>query len=172
MPVVGKNCTVLCETGRTVDINVYLPDYPVRQVPVVDAAIRYDDPYDGVIRYFIIRNALHVPSMDNNLIPPFVMREAGIAVNDTPKIHVLDPGVDDHSLYFAEFKYRIPLSLHGIFSYFPSSKPSIAELNDSEEVNIYVLTPDQWNPHDTTFSLNEEAMLDWDGEMIPHHERK
>ena len=35
-----------------------------------------------------------------------------------------------------------------------------------------MLTPDQWNPHDTTFSLNEEAMLDWEGEMIPHHERR
>ena len=98
MPVVGKYCTILTETGRTVDVSAYSPDYPVHELPVVDAAIRYDDPYDGGIHYFIIRNALHVPSMKNNLIPPFIMREAGIAVNDTPKIHLWDPGVENHSL--------------------------------------------------------------------------
>ena len=70
MPVVGRNCTILSETGRTVDVSSYSHDYPVQELPVVDVAIRYDDPYDGGIRYFIIRNALHIPSMQNNLIPP------------------------------------------------------------------------------------------------------
>ena len=29
----------------------------------------------------MMRNALYVPSMPHNLIPPFIMREAGIVVN-------------------------------------------------------------------------------------------
>jgi hypothetical protein len=36
----------------------------------------------------IVRNALHVPSMQHNLIPPFIMREAGLVVNDVPKMQV------------------------------------------------------------------------------------
>ena len=70
------------------------------------------------------------------------MREAGLVVNDTPKIHVADPGVDNHSIYFLELKYRIPLSLSGIFSYFLSSKPTLSDLNNAEEEFLLVLTPD------------------------------
>ena len=59
----------------------------------------------------VIQNTLHVPSMSNNLIPPFILLEAGITVNDTPNIQLADPTIDDHSLYFAETDFRIPLGL-------------------------------------------------------------
>ena len=49
-----------------------------------------------------MKNALHVPSMSHNLIPPFVMREAGMKVNNMPKMHCEDPDVNDHTLYFKE----------------------------------------------------------------------
>ena len=109
-------------------MSAYLPDYLLYKVPIVDAAIQYKDPYNGGIRYFIVRNALHVPSMNNNSIPPFIIQEVGIDMNDTPRIHVKDPSVDDHSLYFVDLKYRTPLSFNVIFSYFLSSKPSIAKI--------------------------------------------
>ena len=161
MPVVGSDNVVLVETGKFVDVSAYSPEYPVKQVLVIDAAIQYDDPYDGSSRFLLIKNSLQVPSMKNNLLPQFLMQEAGLVVNDTPKIHVVDPGVDDHSIYFPELKYRIPLSLSGIFSYFLSSKPTLSDLNNAEEEFLLVLTPDQWNPHDSTFSFNEASMLDW-----------
>ena len=47
-----------------------------------------------------MRNALYVPEMDNHLIPPFIMREAGIKVSDIPKIQLDDPGISDHSIEF------------------------------------------------------------------------
>jgi hypothetical protein len=67
------------------------------QVPIVDAAVQYDCPYDSQSYILVIQNALHVPSMRNNLLPPFILREAGIRVQDTPKkIQVTDPTVDNH----------------------------------------------------------------------------
>ena len=48
----------------------------------------------------VIRNALYVPSMQHNLIPPFMIREAGIVVNDTTKIQLDDPSADDHYIHF------------------------------------------------------------------------
>ena len=41
----------------------------------------------------IVRYALHVKSMNHKLFPPYMMREAGVIVNDVTKIHVDDPTV-------------------------------------------------------------------------------
>ena len=108
--------------------------------------------------------------MDNNLIPPFMLREMGVSVNDVPKIHMEDPTVDDHAITFVETGFRIPLSLWGIFSYFPTSKPTHADLLNPDEV--YILSPATWNPHSDAYSTNEESMLDWEGNMQPKRDRQ
>jgi hypothetical protein len=93
MPVVGRHGTyIISDTGRIADVNPFTPDYDSMQVPIVDAAVQYDCAYDGQSYIMmVIRNALHVPLMKNNLLRPFVLREAGIRVKETPKIQVTDP---------------------------------------------------------------------------------
>ena len=108
--------------------------------------------------------------MDNNLIPPFIMREAGIHVNEVPKIHAAVPTVDHHSIYFTEQDFRIPLQLWGTFSFFQTSRPSIDFADNCE--HVYTLTPQgKWSPHSDVYARNEEAMLDWEGHMIPSNLR-
>ena len=96
-----------------------------------------------------------------------MLREAGITINEVPKIHVTSPTEEHYAITFQETNSRIPLSLHGTFSYFPTSKPSIKELEEPEDV--YVLTPTIWNPHSDAYVINEESMLDWEGNM--RHEK-
>ncbi len=74
MPVVGRHAYIISDTGRIADVNAFTPDYDAMQVPIVDAAVQYDCPYDGGSYILVIRNALHVPSMKNNLMPPFILR--------------------------------------------------------------------------------------------------
>jgi hypothetical protein len=103
--------------------------------------------------------------MENNLIPPFIMREAGITVNDTPKIQVREPTVNDHAIIFEEDNFKIPLSLWGIFSYFPTSAPTNRQLEACN--NVYLLTPNgPWSPHSDSYSKNKENMLDWEGNLV------
>ena len=149
--------------GRTAEVNLFTPDYKLMQVPIIDAAVQYECPYSGTLQVLVIQSALHVPSMRHNLVPPFMIREEGIQVNDTPKIQVNDPTTSDHSIYFPETDFRIPLSLWGVFLYFPSSKPMAQTLKETEEV--YLLTPSRWNPHCDSYAQNEENMLDWEGNM-------
>ena len=61
-------------------------------------------------------NALYLPTMDHNLIPPFMLREDD--VNETPiMIHFPNPDISDHSIYFEQAKLQtIPFALWGIFS--------------------------------------------------------
>ena len=124
MPVVGIGSYILAELNKSVEVCPYTPDYESMRVQLVDAAVRYDCPFDGKVYILVIRGALYVPSMDHNLLPPFMLREAGITVRDTPKIQVTDPTEEDHAITFPETGFRIPLSLWGIFSYFPTTKPT------------------------------------------------
>ena len=91
-------------------------------------------------------------------------------MNDVPKIHKEDPTVDDHAITFVETGFRIPLSLWGIFSDFPTSKPMHDDLLNPNEV--YILSPATWNPHSDAYSVNEESMLDWEGNMQPKKDRQ
>ena len=170
MPVVGKHAYIIAKTGKKVDVSPFTPDYKLLTVPLVDATVEYDNPYNGKTYILVLRNALYVPSMDHNLIPPFMLREMGVTVNDVPKIHKEDPTVEDHAITFAETGFRIPLSLWGIFSYFPTSKPIQDDLLNPNEV--YILSPATWNPHSDAYSVNEESMLDWEGNMQPKKDRQ
>ena len=170
MPVVGRVVYTIAHTGKTADVQAYNPNYESMKIHIVDAVLQYDDPYNGVTYMLIIRNALHVPSMNNHLIPPFLMREAGIIVHDTPKIHLDDPTVSDYSMCFDNSNFRIPLSFSGIFTYLPITKPSPTTLNECEEV--YMLTTSQWDPHNPVYSSNKRNMLDRQGKMKQKRDRQ
>jgi hypothetical protein len=160
MVVVGNNCLIVEWSGQTAIVNPFMPEYEaLPEVPIVDAVVMYECPISGKEYIILVRNALHVPAMEQNLIPPFVMREAGIVVNDTPKIHMKNPTIEDHSLYFEETSFRIPMALWGTFSYFPTRAPTNDELAACN--NVYLLTPNSiWNPHSDSYSRNEEMMTD------------
>jgi len=142
---------ILTELGKTVDVSPFTPDYWTMEVQMVDAAVQYDCPYDGKSYILVLYNALHVPSMEHNLILPFMLREAGITVNEMPKIQVTNPAESDHAIEFPETGFWIPLSLWGIFSYFTTSKPTHKAL--VEPMDVYLLTPTRWNPHSNVYAL-------------------
>ena len=78
MPVIGMNAYILSKIGETVDVAPFTPDYKPISVELVDAALKYECPYSGEIKILNIRRGLYVPSMTHNLLPPFMLREAGI----------------------------------------------------------------------------------------------
>jgi len=165
MVVVGKNAFVFEMTGRTCNVKPFSDELGIAEsVPIVHAAIAYDCPYTFKTFILLVRNALYMPSMSCNLIPPFIMRERGVIVNDTPKIHCSEPNEDDHCIRFGDADLRIPLQLHGVFSYFHTRLPNSEELFSCDKI---FLTPDgtEWNPHCTSFERNERSMLNYEGEM-------
>ena len=118
MFVGGRGVTILGRTGKTANVQAFSPELPPIEIPIVDLAIAYDCPYTDKKFTLVARNALYVPSMHHNLAPPFLLREAGLIVNETPKIQVPEPDETNHSIFFPTCGLRIPLSLWGVFSYF------------------------------------------------------
>ena len=171
MVVLGKHAFIFESTGRTCSVRPFSSELGVaNNVPIVDGAIAYDCPYTQETSILIVRNALHIPSMEHNLIPPFIMRAGGVIVNDTAKIHCADPTTNDHCILFPTSDLRIPLQLHGIFSYFHSRLPTITELYDCDK---YFITPDasDWNPNCSSFENNERAMLNYEGDLASPNRR-
>ena len=119
MIVVGKHCTVFDTTGRTCTVNAFSPSAgKVNDVPIVDAAVAYDYPIKGKTYLLLMRNVLHIPEIDHNFIPPFILREGGILVDECPKSLSINPSIDNHSLYCRDADLRIHFDLTNTFSSF------------------------------------------------------
>lgn len=157
MPVVGKNALIIEDLGVKVDVSTFSPDYPTLESKLVDAVVQYECPYSHETYMLVICNAIYVPSMEINLLPPFIIREAGVVVNHVPKIQIDDPSNEDHAIIFQETGFRIPLKLHGVFSYFPTSKPTPEALDSNN--NVYVLTPSNFDPNSDNYTYNETSYL-------------
>ena len=86
--VLGNNASVINQTGKFAVVRSFSGVlFRMESVLNIDAAVAYDCPYTLRTRILLVRNALYVPSMQHNLIPPFLMREAELTVNNTPQIH-------------------------------------------------------------------------------------
>ena len=142
----------------------------MKSVPIVDGAVAYDSPITNKTYVLLFRNALYIPTLETNLVPPFIMREAGLIVNDIPRIHDPNPSDDSHSIMTdgRDLDLRIPMSLWGIFSFFHTRVPTRDELFHEEKV---FLTPDSldWNPYSDHYARNEDSMTDFEGNL---HERR
>ena len=77
---------------------------------------------------------------------------------------------DSHSTHLPNENYRIPLLLHGVFSYFPSKKPSLNVLNKNNN-NALFLTNNKIDPHSKTHTENERAMINHEVNMREKSER-
>ena len=79
MVVVCKHALVIANTGKNVEVQPFSPDCKTMEsVPILNAVVKWTYPHTDKMHLLLMKNALHVPSMSHNLIPPFVMREAAV----------------------------------------------------------------------------------------------
>ena len=67
---------------------------------IVNAAITINDVDTGESHVVIINQAVHVPTMEHNLLYPMQMRMHGAIVNDTPKFLLGAPTDNYHCIFF------------------------------------------------------------------------
>ena len=92
-----------------------------------------------------------------SLIAPFILRLAGLQVNEIPKFMAKCSILDHHSILVLNTDVRIPMSLKGIISYIHTRLPTSDEIN-YRNVNpdqCIDLTPDlsEWNPHNPSYGI-------------------
>ena len=108
--------------------------------------------------------------MDHNLLPPFLVREASLFLDETPKFQSTDLSRNNHNhtIYDDETGMRIHLQLNGTFSYFPTRALTVDDQERWDEYPVVYLTPDsdQWDPEATHYADAEAAMLDSGGDIV------
>jgi hypothetical protein len=164
-PVLGIHAHIVSYTGNYVTVSGFVDSLgKKKRVPIVDAVIAYDCDVTGDSSLMYICNALYIPEMKYHLMHPFIMRLAGILVDECPKFLAKRASINNHSVFFPDKNIRIPLFLRGIVSYFPCRRPTSDELNDNSML-VLDLTPraSEWNPHDTKYSDLEASMIDYKG---------
>ena len=89
----------------------------------------------------VFRNVIYIESMDNNLIPSFILQETGLTVHERAKIHCEEGTVTemDHTIQGFKTGLFITMQLRSIFAYFPTQKLNLDDLDDGVEV---AMTPE------------------------------
>ena len=74
MVVVGKQAFVFSHSGQYANVQAFAGEVKgLQKVPIVDAVIAYDCPSSGETYLLVVQNVLCVPTMEINLIPPFIL---------------------------------------------------------------------------------------------------
>ena len=174
--MVGDDVLITHDTGKSANVGPFSEQLgKIKDVPIIDCVVAHDCTYSGKTYYLAMYNALYIPSMKENLIPPFVIRRQGNIVNDIPKIQVLNPTEEDHCLILDHSRVKIPLKLDGITSFFHTRKPRMDEYQQamaSDQIIDLNVNESDWNPQDHQFAQDEENMLDFEGKMINPKYRK
>ena len=125
MVVVGKNYSIISNTTRKYEFIPFTSNSEaLQEVPIVDDATLYMCSYTIKPCLLIVSNRFSIPYMKHNIILILIVREYGVEVNSNPNIQSKGPEIEYHYTYFRDDDFRIPLSLWGIFSYFPMSNPT------------------------------------------------
>ena len=119
-------------------------------IPVVTAAIAYDCKYTGKTFILVIYNALYFRNMDTNLVPPIMMRIAGLGVDEYPKFLSSKPMERNHYVYFPMSDIRLPFQIEGMIPYLPTRRLLKVELKESGgEYMLLTSNTPEWDPHTT-----------------------
>ena len=84
--VVGKNALIVHKLDKQVNVTGFDPSQgKVKNLDLVSAALAYDCPTTGEATILMVHQAVHVPTMENNLLCPMQMRMNDIQLNECPK---------------------------------------------------------------------------------------
>ena len=153
--VSGSNCVLLSSTGETAMVHSFLDERkPFDDIVIGMTATAWVNPGMGETFILVFPESLYFgDKLGHSLVCPNQLRVFGIRVNDTPcqyskKLEhaITVPEEDD---------LKIPLSMRGVISYFPTHKPSEEEFKNCRRI---VMCSDQpWDPNNPSFETQEDA---------------
>jgi hypothetical protein len=101
--VVGKHALIVHLLNKKVNVTGFDPTRGrITDLNLVLAALAYDCPTTGKTFILMVHQAVHVPTMENNLLCPMQMRINDIEVNECPKLMEKNPKDMSHAMLISQ----------------------------------------------------------------------
>ncbi len=154
---------VLETYGQVAEVSEFFDSMEaLRDIPIIKAAIAYDDPQSGETVILIINQPLYFGGqLQQMLLNPNQIRSNDIQVNDAPK-HL--SASSSHSILVKEENLVIPLNLKGILSYFKVRTPTMEEIENCQHVTL--TEDDEWNPYSPHFEDLENLAKNHQSQLV------
>jgi hypothetical protein len=151
----GSNTALLGPAQTVARVSAFAPGYGSKDYPVGTIGTVWTDPLSGIDYLLVIHQAIFLgKELKHSLLNPNQMRANGLNVDDCPKQY--DPK-STHSIVVEDPQVTIPLSLHGIVSYFPSRKPTQEDVESLEWITLTGTA--RWKPKSKEFAEKEALMV-------------
>ena len=131
----------------------------------VSSVLAYDDQVTEKPTILAVHHAIHVPTMESNLLCPMQVWMNDVKVDETPMFLTENPTDIMHAISGKDgdgIQVTIPLSMRGVTSYFPTRKLTEKEFNSCPRFALTYEAP-IWDPHYEIFKQQEEVLLDNQG---------
>jgi len=151
----GSNSALLGPAQNTATVSAFAPGYGKKSYPVGTVGTVWTDPLSGTEYLLVIHQAIFLgKDLKHSLLNPNQLRANGLMVDDCPKQY--NPR-STHSIVVEEPQVTIPLSMHGIISYFPSRKPTQEDVENLEWITLTGTA--RWKPKSQEFADKEALMV-------------
>ena len=158
---VGEGVMIVNATDRYVTATPFVKSLgTIKKVPIVTAAVAYDDPRSGKVVVLVIHQALYFPEMQRCLLCPMQLRLNDVVINERPKFLTSHPTEQDHAIVVEDL--LICLSIKKVASYFDARTPTKKEYDECDRIELTYPFP-EWCPHDPKFAEEEANRTDDDG---------
>ena len=183
--VVGNCCLIINDFDRPVTVYGYDKALGAKTYRTVSAVIEYIDPMNAQHYHLVIHQAIEIPHLDHHLLCPMQCEVNDVTVNHRPKYLCKNPTEMDHAIVSNSIQYSddpyltqtdpagpterliLPLCLQGVTSFLSVSEPSQEDWDSHLYPRIDLTSHDlTWDPQNTSFQEQEEAMTDAGGTVI------
>ncbi len=138
----------------------------------VSGVVAYDDPHTGRMLHLIINQAILIPHLDHHLLCPMQCCVNDVTINDLPKFLAANPTDQTHALIINDPDNPLqlvilPLTLRGVTPLLNVRTVTIDELNSQDYPRLHLTSETlTWDPTTTLYEQQENAMMDYSGNII------
>jgi hypothetical protein len=174
LAVAGSETTIIACSGAFSNVTLFSKDLPAMDmVEIGDDVMCFYDPILLETYILVMKNVMLIPSMGHNLIPPFLIQEAGLIPDATPTHQTPCPSIDNHSTRGQRSGLWIHLQFNGIFSYFNTRPLTLDEQENRMDYPVVFITHEgeSWDPYSDHYAEEETAIVDVNGLLVEQDPR-
>jgi hypothetical protein len=149
---------IINKSDRQVSVTQFIKSLgSIQKVPIITAAIAYDDPRSGKVFVLVIHQALSFPEMKGCLLCPMQMRLNDVVLNERPKFLTAHPTDQDHPVILEDL--TISLDIFNVASFFHGRTPTKREYDECKRIELTYPSP-ECIPNSELYAEEESECVD------------